>query len=455
MDRKKSKWRRKPNIRLLVMAILLCIYTNLNSLESMPIIKMEYSPSNPKIQELFKLKFTIQTKDKSSFNPSSASSPTVLLNDDTEFLKFEQSKIYHDGKNIILEVQYRINKSGTLKLNNIFLIIGKNKILQPTIELYIENLEISKDTQFRVRLFDKKHNYINHNSTGTVFLGDEYLVVIEGNFKENSKDKVQVEYLPENNSLIEKNHRNIDWLNLNDGWHVISSFLWYSLNTGIIKLPKMVITITTEKENYTFELENEIVRVVEPETNESVFKKIEKEKLKQNLESSINISTKPKTELAEKLKIACNIKALRNRESMSFFYWQIKAEREALEQKLGLEYTFSVFNYKWYFLLLIFSVILILTLTLLLIIKKIRVNFFIVFLLSSGIAIALYAILTADFREEYTFQDTMTDNYIYLNPEEHSSQVDSIEIGETVKIIYTINGYKYIEKYNHVCGWIR
>ena len=449
MERKKSNKNRRLYIRLL---IFILIFNSLSyAQKKIPNIKMEYSPLFPTSSDLLTLKFEIDAKTAEPIN--------ILLNDENNFLILQDSERYIEKGHTIILNTYKINKAGHLKLDNIFVSLGNKKIVQPSIELNITPPLLSKETLFRTRIFNNTTPPLELKEGEPLILGTPYLVFIEGYFKIEKEQKINVEHNVLDNFFMESSKIERENIISKDGWNTIYSTLLYPLKTGIQKLPSFNILISINNiKDVRIMLEDKLIEVrsgLGNINNEDKDKKAFQHSLQKNLQKEKGYNKNN----VEKIKMACEIKELREKEQSYFFYASIKKRRLDIEKDMQLKNSFDPFNYTWHLIYILIAISLILLSFIFMLLtrknKKKVLNIFNVLLFIIGLFLIFYRMFIADFREEYTLIDDTKKYYVYMNPSDSSLYVDEINLGETIKIIYKTPPWCFIEKSDAGLGWVK
>ncbi|MGP1438026.1 MAG: SH3 domain-containing protein [Treponema sp.] len=451
MERKKRKHQARKWIRLLIIVLLFFSYSIIFADPS--IINIEYFPKVARPADVFTIRFYMNTR--------LTSTPKIELNDDG-FLSLETSSMFIEHSNTVIENQYKIRKTGLVKLENILLYIEEYIIKVPTIELEVQANPLSKDTQFRVRVFKNtetddiaKKNMYEYDIKNSFIVGKEYFILIEGLFQKTNEQHISVQYDLPTNAFIEKLKTFPLEFMQDETWNSISMFLWIPLKEGLQPLPKFNLNLDLSRtQEYKLTLEKLEVNVLPPEKKVPL-----KDQSKEDFHNALNkILDEKKTvkQYTEKeVGIAKKIKLLREKERASFFQIKLQKERVKLEKELDLENSFSTFNYKIYILSILIAIIFLIGPIFIKIIKQKSFNFYSILSFCIGILILIYTINTSDLREEYTFTDYIEYNNIYISPDISSTVLENINIGETVKIVYTSKDWIFIETRNNIRGWMQ
>lgn len=448
MERKERNWNKRKYIRLLI--ITFSFYGFVFATPSL--INMEYFPKVAHVYEVFTIKFYMDECLKSN--------PQIILNDN-EALLLETSNMFVENGNTVIENQYKIKKIGLLKLNHILLNIGEKIIEAPTIELEVQANPLSKDTQFRTRIFEYKEDYntktkylYEHNSRLHFILGKQYFVLIEGLFEKTEHQKISVQYELPNNAFIEKLKTYPEGFQQDETWKPIAIFLWISLKKGTQSLPNFELILDISKsQEYKLMLEKLSVEVLAIEKMD-----VEKDNIKENFQNRLDEALKEEQKFeqytSEEIKTARKIKELREKEHSSFFYSDLKKRRVELEKKMNLENSFPVFHYKLFIMSIIIAIIFLNYPICKKAIKKKPFNFYDILSFCIGIFILIYGIKTNDLRKDYIVTDTTT-NKIYTSPDINSTLIEDISIGQTVKIIHTSKDWLFVETSKNIKGWLQ
>lgn len=451
MERKKSNKNKRLYIRLLGL-IFISIFNSLSyAQKEIPNIKIEYSPLSPSTSDLLALKFEIDAKITEPIS--------ILLNDKNDFLILQQSKKYIERGHTIVLNTYKINKAGCLRLDNIFLLLGNKKILQPAIELNVTPPLLSKETLFRTKIFNNTHPPTEIKEGETLTLGTPYLLLIEGYFKIEKEQKINVECKVFDNFFIESAKIEDEKISSLEGWNIVYSSLLYPLKTGIQKLPSFNIFLHIDNiKDVSIILEDKLIEVNSENDTTSGDDK-DKKAFQQNLQKHLQKENGDNKKDVKRTKMACEIKALREKEQRYFFYASIRKRRLDIEKDMQLKNSFEPFNYTWHLVYILIAIIIILLSFIFILVarnnKKTALNMFNILLFIIGLFLIFYRMLIADFREEYTLIDDTKKYYIYMSPSDSSSCIDEINLGETIKIIYKTAPWYFIEKNDTGVGWVK
>ena len=443
MEREKRNWGKRKYIRLLV--VILSSYSFIFASPS--IINIEYFPKVARLSEVFTIKFYMDSHLNSR--------PKIILNDDGA-LSLETSNIFIENGNTVIENQYKIKKTGFVKLEHILLFAEDKLIEVPTIELEVQASPLSKDTQFRMRIL----KYMDANSIheydliAPFTIGEQYFILIEGLFEKIEKQKISIQYeLPEN-AFIEKVKNYPIEFQQDEMWKPVAMFLWIPLKKGKQVLPEFTLILDISKtQEYKLKLEKLSVEVL-PSEKPKIEKDYIKEDFQNRLAKELEEKQTFKQYTREEIELAKLIKKLREEEHNSFFYADLQRERERLEKELGLENTFKVFHYKLYAMSIIIALIFLSYPICKKIAKKSPFNFYDILSFCIGIFILIYGIKMNDIRKEYTVVKARENN-IYISPEVSSTVLENISIGETVKIIHVSKNWLFVETRKNIIGWIQ
>ena len=450
MEREKRNQNKRKYLRLLM--IVLSSYSFIFAAPAL--INIEYFPKVASVSNTFTIKFYMDSP--------LTSTPKIILNDDG-ILSLEAGNVFIENGGTVIESQYKINKIGLIKLEHILLYIEDKRIEVPTIELEVKANLLSKDTQFRTRILKytkmteiAKENSYDHNAKQPLVLGDRYFILIEGLFEKKEEKKISIQYeLPEN-AFIEKLKAYPLEFQEDEIWKPVAMFLWIPLKKGMQTLPLFNLTLDISKtQEYKLALEQMTVKVLAPE-KKRIEKNEEKEVFQNYLSEALldeEHSSKQHTE--KEIEIATEIKELREKERSSFFYADLKKKRIEKEKELGLENSFSVFHYKLYIMSIIIAIIFLSYPILKKIFRKKPFNFYDVLSFFIAIFILAYGIKINDFRKEYTLSNIESNDNIYISPEENSTILEHMSVGETVKIVYTSEDWIFIETNKNIKGWCK
>ncbi len=271
MEGEKTKSKRRSLIRLLSFAsfcIPLILFSSIASAESSMTTKMEYRCENINDENILFLKFIIENTSFSQLD--------ILLNEHKNILKLKEKKTYKRLSSTILEVQYEICQCGKIILDNIFLLIDNIKIKQDAISVYASAPKLKSNSQFRMKLFDDASGLNELGAEESLVLGEKYLLVIEGFFKREDKDKITITPSFRDNVLIEKNEENIKDLSL-DGWQNVYSCFLYPLNSGMQTFGYFSIMVEQGSKQLKFILKSNSFNVLKKEKTEPQINKLQKE----------------------------------------------------------------------------------------------------------------------------------------------------------------------------------
>ena len=448
MEREKRNcWKRKY-IRLLMVVV-----SSYNFIFATPsLINIEYFPKVVHISEVFTVKFYMDSRLNSS--------PKIILNDGGVLL-LETSNIFIENGNTVIENQYKINKTGFMKLDQILLHIEDKIIEVPPIELEVQANPLSKDTEFRIRIFkytednDTTEKNLNEHDLKLPFtIGKQYFILIEGVFEKKAEQKISIKYdLPEN-AFIEKLKSYPMEFKPDEMWKPIDMFLWIPLKKGTQTLPEFNLILDISKtQEYKLTLEKMKIEVLSSEKSKPK-KDNAKEDFQNRLTKELEEEHIFEQYTKKEVEVAKLIKKLREEEHSSFFYADLQREREKLEKELGLENTFTVFHYRLYIMSIIIAIIFLTFPICQKIVKKRSFNFYDVLSFCISIFILIYGIKTNDFRKEFTVTK-ITESNIYISPEISSTVIENISIGETLKIIHTSKDWYFVETTKNIRGWLQ
>lgn len=436
-----------------------------------PEVEMYYNTDPITIEDILYLKFKIKNY---RFEDKLEQQAGIYLNDKYNFLTLEESSSYPLEENFIIENKYRINKIGKLKLDNIWIALGKNNIKQKTIELDIYPPVISKKTKFRWKIFNERNEtntiYINFNKKNNdinykVIRGKKYYVCLEGLYykKENGFPKLGgIEIVLPKNAILEKSDISPQYEQNDFGWSFLTSFFWTPVYGGAQDLPEAVFSILHEnkiEKNISLKSVELFIDSInnsysENNNNFYFFDSLMKY---QNINNSLEYDNKTFFSFNKKIKMAEEIKYLRQAESFSLFSDSNTLKRKKLESDLGLEQSFPIIRFKNYILYIYFLIFLIFLATMIFLIKLRKKRFLLSVTLSFILLIIIFTYYTgfSDLRKDYVYLPAFEgfDSKIYQLPEKESSVLSNLKIGETVKIIYENNDWIYIEKFNGIKGW--
>ncbi|MGP1439706.1 MAG: SH3 domain-containing protein [Treponema sp.] len=448
MEREKRNWKSRKYIRLLM--ILLSSY---GLFANPSLINIEYFPKTAHILDVFTIKFYMDSRLNSI--------PKIVLND-YEALELETSNVFIEHGNTVIENQYKINKTGLIKLSHILLYIENQIIEVPPIELDVQANPLSKDTQFRTRILKytgskdiDKSIFYEYDAKLQFILGEQYFVLIEGLFEKTTEQKIHIQYDLPDNAFIEKLKTYPIEFQQDEIWQPIAMFLWIPLKKGMQALPFFNLTLDISKtQEYKLVLEKLTVDVVVNEKKE-IEKDVAKEVFHDSLNKALKEEHSSKQYSEKELEIARQIKDLREKEYASFFYADLQKMREELEKELGLENTFTVFHYKLYIMSIVIATLFLSYSIYRKFAKKMSFNFYSVLSFCVGIFILFYGIKTNDLRKEYTFTNVENNCNIYISPEINSTIIENVSIGETVKILYTSSDWFLVETRKNIRGWMQ
>ena len=451
MQRGKRNWSKEKYIRLLM--IFLAFY-NL-AFASPSLINIEYFPKVANISDIFTIKFYMDSRLRTS--------PKIILNDN-EVFSLETSNMFIENGNSVIENQYKINKTGLIKLEHILLYIEDKVVEASPIELEVKANLLSKDTQFRIRIFRydedseiKIKNLYEHNLKLPFILGEKYFILIEGLFEKTDDQKVFISKCKlQRKAFLDEVKTYPEGFRVDETWKSIAMFLWIPLKKGMQPLPifNLVIDISKTQE-YKLVLENPEVKVLPPKKS-----KIKKDSIKEDFQNKLSKAWQKeeytfKQNTKEEIDIANGIKELRGEERNSFFYLDLKKRRIELEKELGLEDTFAVFHYKLYVMSIVIAIMFLCYPIYTKIAKKKFFYFYSILSFCTGVFILIYGIMVSDFRKEYTVANRAVDCKIYITPDINSTVLENISIGQTVKIIHASKDWMFVETRKNIKGWIQ
>ncbi len=448
MEREKGNYKKRKYIRLLVISLA---FYNV-AFASPSIMNMEYFPRVAHVSEFFIIKFYMDSK--------LSSTPKIVLNDGS-FLEFETSNIFIENGNTVIENQYKIKKTGFIKLDHILLYIDEHIIEAPTIELEVQATPLSKDTQFRTRIFEytesndiTKQSFYELSLKHFFTIGKQYFILIEGLFEKKEEQKISIQYELPNNAFMEKLKTYPLEFQMDETWKPIVMFSWIPLKKGRQPLPEFNLILDINKtQEYKVSLDALTLEVLSLEKT-----KIEKDSSKEHFQNTLikeleeTQTLKQNTE--KEIEIAKQIKELRKQERNSFFYTDTKGRRMELERKLNLEDSFAVFHYKLFILNIIIAVIFLSYPIYKKIVKKKHFNFYDVLSFCVGILILTYAIKANDLRKEYIVINEVQ-NKIYTSPDMNSTIIENASLGETIKIIHNSKDWIFVETSKNIKGWMQ
>lgn len=443
MEREKRNWGKRKYIRLL--AAVLFSYSFVFASPS--IINIEYFPKVARVFEIFTIKFYMDSQLNSS--------PKIVLNDDG-VLTLETSNIFIENGKTVIENQYKIKKTGFVKLDHILLYVGDNLIEVPIIELEVQASPLSKDTQFRMRILKctNANSIHEYDLIAPFSIGEQYFILIEGLFEKIEEQKISIQYeLPEN-AFIEKLKTYPIEFQQDEMWKPVAMFLWIPLKKGKQVLPEFTLILDVSKtQEYKLRLEKLSVEVL-PSEKPKIEKDYIREDFQNRLAKELEEKQTSKQYTKEEIEVAKLIKQLREEEHNLFFYADLQKRREKLEKELGLENTFKVFHYKLYIMGIIIALIFLSYPICKKIVKKRPFNFYDILTFCIGVFILVYGIKMNDMRKEYTVTKA-TENNIHISPEVSSTVLENISIGETMKIIHVSKDWLFVETRKNIIGWIQ
>ena len=448
MEREKRNRNERKYIRLLVVSLFFC---NL-AFSSPSLINMEYFPKVTHVSDSFIIKFYMD----SNLN----SMPKIILNDN-EALQLETSNMFVEKGNTVIENQYKIKKMGLIKLDNIILYIEDQILKAPSIELEVQASPLSKNTQFRTRIFEyarfdevAKESFYEHNLKKSFSIGKQYFILIEGLFEKKEEQKIFIKYELPNNAIIERLKSYPLEFQMDESWKPVAMFLWSPLKKGMQTLPQFELILDISKtQEYKILLEKLTIEVL-PLEKTKVEKDIVKESFQNRLAKELKEKETFKEYSKEEIKKAKLIKELREKECNSFFYSDLKRERKRLEKDLELENTFAVFHYKLYIMSIIIAISFLGYPICKKIVKKKSFNFYGFLSFCIGVFILIYGIIINDFRKEITVINEIETN-IYTSPDINSTVIELMNIGQTVKIIHTSKDWLFVETTKNIKGWMQ
>ena len=449
MEREKRNWCKRKYIRLLVIILTFCYNI---TFANPSLINIEYFPKVAHVSDSFNIKFYMDSRLNSY--------PKISLNDGG-FLTLETSNMFIENGSSVIENQYKINKHGLIKLDKIFLYVEDKRIEVPSIVLEVKTNPLSKDTQFRTRIFEyakfdslNKQTFYELNLKNPVTTGKQYFILIEGMFEKIDEQKISIKYKLPDNAIIEKLKTYPIEFQIDEIWKPVAMFLWMPLKKGMQLLPEFELILDISKtQEYKILLERLTLEVL-PLEKIKVKKDVVKENFQNILTKELKEEKTFKQYTKEEIEKAKMIKELREKERASFFYSELKKMRTKLEKELGLENVFIVFHYKLYIMSIVIAVIFLSYPICYKIIKKKPFNFYSVLSFCIAAFILTYGIAINDLRKEYTAIEERKIN-IYTSPDLNATIIENISLGETVKIIHNSKNWLFVETTKNIKGWLQ
>lgn len=449
MERKKRNRNKRKYIRLLAIGLAFCCDV---VFASHSLINMEYFPKVAHVSDSFNIKFYMDSR-LNSF-------PKIILNDGG-FLSLETSNMFIENGNTVIENQYKIKKTGFVKLDKIVLYVEDEIIEVPPIMLEVQANPLSKDTQFRTRIFDyakldyeTKQSFYALNPKHQFMIGKQYFILIEGLFEKTENQKISVNYKLPNNAILEKLKSYPTEFNMDEMWKPIAMFSWIPLNKGMQMFPEFELILDISKtQEYKIVLERLTLEVLPLEKMKEKKDEI-KEYFQNSLTKELEKEKPSEQHTKEEIEMAMMVKELRKKERDALFYSDLKKMRTKLEKDLGLENVFMVFHYKLYIMSIVIALIFLSYPICYKIFRKKAFNFYGVLSFCIGLFILIYGIATNDLRKDYTVIKESEMN-IYTSPDINATIIENLNLGETVKIINTSKNWLFVETPKNLKGWLQ
>ena len=449
MEREKRNWCKRKYIRLLVIILTFCYNI---TFASPSLINIEYFPKVAHVSDSFNIKFYMDSRLNSY--------PKINLNDGG-FLTLETSNMFIENGSSVIENQYKINKHGLIKLDKIFLYVEDKRIEVPPIVLEVKTNPLSKDTQFRTRIFEyakfdslTKQTFYELNLKNPVTTGKQYFILIEGIFEKIDEQKISIKYKLPDNAIIEKLKTYPIEFQIDEIWKPVAMFLWMPLKKGMQLLPEFELILDISKtQEYKIVLERLTLEVLPLEKMKEKKDEI-KEYFQNSLTKELEKEKPSKQYTKEEIEMAMMVKELRKKERDALFYSDLKKMRTKLEKDLGLENVFMVFHYKLYIMSIVIALIFLSYPICYKIFRKKAFNFYGVLSFCIGLFILIYGIATNDLRKDYTVIKESEMN-IYTSPDINATIIENLNLGETVKIINTSKNWLFVETPKNLKGWLQ